>query len=165
MAGPQHGSGNREPEGALPPITTLAELERLYRSDFGRSHFIFRSVQDAAKHKLRPAVGRVIDGHQPYRASRERGLLERFKQQAALHLTSPPGNDWDWLALAQHHGVPTRLLVWSFNPLVATWFALKEPLLASQAAQPGTGSGGVPEVARRGLREEGPALGRQETRA
>lgn len=121
------GTFCRRAEARLKEITVkdFEALEQLFRTTFDRTDCIFRGVGDHQKHLLRPKVGRVSHGYSPYSAKKEQGLLQRFQQHAAGLLPSPPGNTWDWLALAQHHGLPTRLLDWSFNPLVATWFALQ----------------------------------------
>lgn len=86
----------------------------------GCGHWVFRGVTDSLKHKLIPSLGRYGAFQEPVD---ELTLMEEFKARSLPLLDHQPKNEWELLAIAQHHGVPTRLLDWSTSPLVALYFA------------------------------------------
>ena len=53
-------------------------------------------------------------------------LLTKFKQNAVMLIDHKPKDNFDWLFLMQHYGVPTRLLDWSESSLVALYFSVNE---------------------------------------
>lgn len=57
-------------------------------------------------------------------AGPERRSMTRFRQRSIPYHTRDLGDDWGALFFMQHDGVPTRLLDWTENPLVALHFAL-----------------------------------------
>jgi hypothetical protein len=73
-------------------------------------------------------------------AKTEQLILGEFRRGILPLAEFNPTNNWDLLALAQHHGLPTRLLDWTYNALAALWFAVEK---APESDKSGNALGGV----------------------
>ncbi len=98
-------------------------MDRLYDESWRpeinrfRSPFVYRGLSDADY----PLVTSLIRLHGYYHQM-EPHLLRNFRKYAHRNIVERD-TTWHWLSLAQHHGLPSRLLDWTVSPLVAAHFA------------------------------------------
>jgi hypothetical protein len=113
--------------GALDGWAGLAALVDKHKGQ----NWIYRG-QTPGHIELIPKIGRkgARKNHRgrslPYSEPHERWLLEEFKRKARPLLAVEPETDLEWMAVAQHHGLKTRLLDWTESLLVAAMFATEK---------------------------------------
>jgi hypothetical protein len=82
-----------------------------------RPSIAYRGLVDAA-YDLQSSLMRLSGSFD----KQEGHLLRNFRKYAMRNAVSGD-SVWNWLALAQHHGLPTRLVDWTYSPYVALHFA------------------------------------------
>lgn len=108
-------------------IFSLEKFLNYLDNNFGGGLLLYRGQREdktllpkIARYSLEYNIGSKI-------LNIENAMFEEFKKRYLPYADIIPDNDWDKLALAQHYGMPTRLLDWTDNPLAGLWFATQKP--------------------------------------
>ena len=94
--------------------------------------FAFRGQADASW-DLTTSLERCFKKYDPVipiYENKEHWVLHEFREKFHLYSNHPPeiSNHFEWLALLQHHGCPTRLLDFSDSLYIASYFAISESI-------------------------------------
>jgi len=97
-------------------IRNLSDLFHIFEGQTSGLIMYFRG--QVCDWSLKPSLARENVTEQE--RAKESECFERLTE------TLPNVNDWERATIAQHYGVPTRLIDWSENPLVGLYFALDD---------------------------------------
>lgn len=108
-----------EERQAVAVVNTLSEIVEHIRVWNHQNDELWFRGQSESHWPLQPGAYRL-----PFRQQSESSFVEHFRRLAASDAMRFGLDEWGWIAFAQHHGVPTRLLDWSTSPMPALYFAV-----------------------------------------
>jgi hypothetical protein len=119
--------GRRHPYPVFRIESWEAFLERITRPPY--SHWAFRGERDE-RWPLYSSLSRYLQSFDVTPKAwpeQEARILRIFKRKAHQFLDKPPSldDDFQWMALMQHHGAPTRLIDFTWSPYVAAFFGME----------------------------------------
>jgi FRG domain len=125
------------------PVTSflnyVATVENEVRESgytLGSDNILLYGGQRSSKWNLLPSIAIKLKNRRNEKkcfGQLERELFEDFRKRTFPFLQSVPESRLDWLTLAQHHQLPTRLLDWSANAFTALWFAVNRGTIVRAA--------------------------------
>lgn len=117
--------GTAAPKYEMVEISSWTRLSRELES-MSREWWLFRGQEDASW-PMTSTLTRELERRNiapEYWSRSEMRAIRIFQRKAHLLLQRTPTDLFEWVALMQHHGAPTRLLDFTWSPHVAAFFAL-----------------------------------------